>query len=123
VDQCDVCGHELPEFGEASERTCPGCGKVTHLHKQTLEAVVRTSASIDSTVDRAVNETRMGGFALIVSIAVGVAVSVAIGSGVWLGLLSFAITVAVIAALLAAIYRVGWVRRFVMEVMHRITGQ
>jgi hypothetical protein len=54
------------------------------------------------------------------SVAVRVGFAIGLPFGVWFGLLAFVVTA---AALLAVVYRVGRVRRFVMEVMHRITRQ
>jgi multisubunit Na+/H+ antiporter MnhB subunit len=81
------------------------------------------TASVEATVERGVNETRMAAFAVIFTAVVGVGMTVGFASGPWLGLLAAAITVAATTLLLTAIYRVRPVRRRLMALMHGITGQ
>jgi hypothetical protein len=118
-----VCGADLPEFGDAITRTCPGCGKVTRLHKVTMTAVQPTTASLTTRVDRGVNEARIGGVFFMVGASLTVGIAFGFAFGVLVGLLGFLVGAIVTTAILAAVYRVTPVRRAVMETMHRITGQ
>jgi hypothetical protein len=80
-------------------------------------------ASVETAVERGVSETRMAAFAVIFTSVVGVGMTVGFASGLWLGLLAAALTALATALLLGAVYRVSAVRRVVMGLMHRITGQ
>lgn len=74
-------------------------------------------------VERGVNEARMTAFVVIFTTALGVGIAVGFATCWWLGVLAAVVTALVTALLIAAVHRVGPVRQFVMELMHRITGQ
>jgi hypothetical protein len=93
------------------------------MHEVELTATVNTTASIETRVDRGVNEARMTGFTVILAAALSVGLAVGFASGPWLGLLAAALAAVATAFLLEAIYRVPAARRVVMGLMHRITGQ
>jgi hypothetical protein len=65
----------------------------------------------------------MAAFVLIFATAVGVGLTVGFAACPLAGVIAAAGTAVGTALLLAAVYRVRGVRRFVMELMHRITGQ
>ena len=89
-----------------------------------MSAIVGTSAVVaDLTVERGVNEARAGVLFVIFTTVVGVGVSVGFASSWWFGILAAVITAVATTLLIAAVYRVRVVRRVVMELMHRITGQ
>jgi hypothetical protein len=93
------------------------------MHDKEQAATVGTTASAETSVERGVTETRMAAFAVIFTTVVGVGMSVGFASGALLGLLAAVLTAAATGLLLASIYRVPAVRRRVMGLMHRITGQ
>ena len=65
----------------------------------------------------------MAGFVVIFGAALSVGLAVGLATCLLYGILAFAAAAIGTALLLAAIYRIGAVRRFAMELMHRITGQ
>jgi TctA family transporter len=74
-------------------------------------------------VERGINETRMNGFALILTTGVAVGLAVGVPAGASLGVLSGVVAAAGAALLLALIYRVRFIRHRVMQLMHSVTGQ
>jgi hypothetical protein len=122
--RCSDCGTELPPDEPGAERRpCPTCGSTARTHEVTATATTKVTASVETSVERGVNETRMAAFSVIFTTVVGVGVAVGFGSGPLLGLAAAALIAVATALLLAVIYRVGPVRRVVMELLHRITGQ
>jgi len=82
------------------------------------------SVSVKGRVERGVNDARMTGFGLIFATGVGTGLSVGFASSNALLGIGSAIAAAVAtAAVLAAISRIALVRRPVIALMHRITGQ
>ncbi len=122
--RCSECGTELPPDEPGAERQpCPTCGSTARSHEVSATATVKATASAEARVERGVNETRMAAFSVIFTTVVGVGVAVGFGSGPLLGLAAAALTAVATALLLAVIYRAGPVRRVVMELLHRVTGQ
>jgi hypothetical protein len=82
------------------------------------------SLSAAGTVERAVNEARMAAFFVIFTTLVGVGVTVGFETSAWwLGVVAAVLTAVATALVIAAVNRIGVVKRFAMELMHRITGQ
>ena len=124
MTRCSVCGVEVPEDEPGAERRpCPNCGSLRRTHEASASLTVGVYMSTDARVDRAVNEARMGAFALIFPTAIGVGLAVGFATCLLYGILAGVAAAVGTALLLAAIYRVAAVRRLAMELMHRITGQ
>jgi hypothetical protein len=88
-----------------------------------MTATVGVTGSIETSVERGVNEARMAAFFVIFTTVVGVGMTVGFAASWWLGVLAAVITAAATAVLIAAVYRVPAVRQVAMSLMHRITGQ
>jgi DNA-directed RNA polymerase subunit RPC12/RpoP len=124
VTRCSDCGIEVPADEPGSERLpCPNCSSLRRTQELRATVTGKSSVSAKLTVDRGVNEARMAAFAVILATALSVGLAVGFATDVLLGLLTGLTAAAGTALLLATIYRVSAVRRLVMEVMHRITGQ
>jgi len=124
VTRCSDCGAEFPPDEPGSERrACPNCGSLRRTHESSGSLTATGTLSAQAAVERGVNETRMAAFAVIFTTVVGVGVTVGFETCPLLGVLASIFTAAATALMLAAVYRVPAVRRVVMEVMHRVTGQ
>src|SRR3954463_10123457 len=103
VDRCPSCGRAASPEPGATEWTCPGCGSATHSNRSArLLARRPLIARVD--VERGINETRMNGFALILTTGVAVGLAVGVPAGASLGVLSGVVAAAGAALLLALIY-------------------
>jgi hypothetical protein len=124
VTRCSNCGAEVaPDEPGVERQPCLKCGSLARTHELSATAVAGTSASVELTVERGVNEARMAGFVVIFATALSVGLAVGFAAGALLGVVAGLAAVVSTALLLAAIYRVPAVRQVVMEFMHRITGQ
>jgi hypothetical protein len=122
-DLCGECGAQVPvqESGECDP--CPSCGSTSRVALVTLAATAHAQATVRATVDRAATDTRVAAFAVIFATALNVGLWVGYTSAWWCGVLAGIGTAIATVGLLALVYRVGPIRRFVMEFMHQITGQ
>jgi predicted RNA-binding Zn-ribbon protein involved in translation (DUF1610 family) len=126
VTRCADCGTELPPAEpDVQRKPCPNCGSVTRAYElDAAPAEYRiTGSPIGMEVERAVTEARMAAFALIFATTLGVGLAVGFATSLWLGLVAALASAIGTALLLAAVYRIGIVRQFAMELMHRVTGQ
>ena len=124
VTRCSDCGAKLPpDEPNVERRPCPNCGSLRRTYEKGMTATVNLSGSVEASVERGVNETRMAAFFVIFTTVVGVGMTVGFATCAWLGVLAAVLTAATTALLIAVVYRVRRVRQVVMELMHRITGQ
>ncbi|MDP9491208.1 MAG: hypothetical protein M3P42_03270, partial [Actinomycetota bacterium] len=71
---CAQCGASVdePEAASAEQRVpCPECGSLRRLHDGASTLPVQFNGSTSGSVDRALNDTRLGVLALIVGIGLG----------------------------------------------------
>lgn len=77
MTRCSNCGTEVPADEPGAERQpCPNCGSLRRTHEGSASLTVGMSISTEGAVERAVNEARMGAFALIFATAIGVGLAV-----------------------------------------------
>lgn len=120
---CAECGAEIPHWRE--QQPCSKCGALNRNYdlNAALGEYAITGSPVSLQVERAITEARMTALALILGTALSVGLAVGFATCLLYGFLAFVAAALGTALLLAAIYRVGAVRRFAMELMHRITGQ
>ena len=119
TSKCAGCGAALDNEAPGEERKpCPNCGSTARAHegKATLD-IGAVSMSVEGKATRGLNEVRLAVLGIIVTIGLTVGFGV---QGAWwvrasAGAGAFLLTVAVIS----------WPpsRRFLMQLMHRITGR
>ena len=122
--RCAECKREVPAEEPGAERLpCPYCRSLARIHETSATVTARANASASASVERGVNEMRIGALALLLGVALAIGLAAGAAWGVVAGVLAGVAAALVTAALLALVYRVPLVRHLVMEAMHRITGQ
>jgi hypothetical protein len=82
VTRCSDCGAEVPQDDPGAERRpCPNCGSLARIHEKNLTANVTVTDSVETVVERGVNEARMTGFSVIFAAGLGVGLAVGFAAG------------------------------------------
>ena len=118
MTRCSDCCAEVPPDEPGSERQpCPNCGSLTRTHEASAAMTVGVSASVATTVERSLNETRLAVFGIIVGISLAVGFGV---PGPWLAELG-----AAVASFSGGCLLIRWsrTRHLLMGFMHWLTDR
>jgi hypothetical protein len=120
---CKSCGRVLHDAPQG--RPCPNCGSTARRHELTLESAVEVDDAQPFIVRvlRGVTPVRLGTFLTLLTFAVGTGLTVGLACSAWLGVAVGLAAFAALALLLWVLLRGGRLTHWVMELMHRITGQ
>jgi len=119
--KCGGCGELLSEAPSGPGIPCPSCGSTTREFEASAAVVGRTSVSAEAVVERGVNESRAA--VLFLLIAIGLTVGVGAPWSWWARFVGAVVAVIASASFVALALRYPPVRRRVMSLMHRLTGQ